>query len=82
MADQREIKTQAAMQAAADPESTITADDAQKTIVEESKNAGIAAFTFDPDASPEEKRAQAQAVSFPHPTLALPCRPRNCSIQF
>lgn len=63
-ADQaRELKTQAVMDAAVNPESSITADDAQKEIVEQSKNAGIAAFTFDPNASPEEKRAQARAVS-------------------
>lgn len=58
-----ELKTQGAVEAAADPESSVTADDAQKLIVEASKNAGVAAFTFDPDASPEEKKAQAKAVS-------------------
>ncbi|KPM40646.1 Uncharacterized protein PYUK71.03c [Neonectria ditissima] len=57
-----ELKQQGAIDAAADPQSSVTADDAQKEIVEASKNAGVAAFTFDPDASPEQKRAQAQAA--------------------
>ncbi|KAF2968014.1 hypothetical protein GQX73_g5584 [Xylaria multiplex] len=56
-----ELKQQGAIDAARDPASSVTADDAQKKLVEESKNAGAAAFTFDPDASPEEKRAQAKA---------------------
>ncbi|KAI0533871.1 C2 domain-containing protein [Xylaria digitata] len=55
------LKQQGAIDAARDPASSVTADDAQKKLVEESKNAGAAAFTFDPDASPEEKRAQAKA---------------------
>jgi hypothetical protein len=60
-----ELKQQGAIDAAANPESSVTADAAQKEIIEASKNAGVAAFTFDPDASPEQKRAQAQAVSKP-----------------
>lgn len=57
-----ELKQQGALEAAANPESSVTAADAQKEIVEASRNAGVAAFTFDPDASPEQKKAQAQAV--------------------
>ncbi|GAW20606.1 hypothetical protein ANO14919_101140 [Xylariales sp. No.14919] len=56
-----ELKQQGAIDAARDPASSVDADDAQKKLVEESKNAGVAAFTFDPDASPEQKRAQAKA---------------------
>lgn len=44
-----------------DPNSSVTAEDAQKKIVDESKKAGVAAFTFDPNASPEAKAAQARA---------------------
>jgi len=58
-----ELKQQGAIDAAGDPNSNVTADDAQRKVVEESKNAGVAAYTFDPDASPEEKRAQIRAVS-------------------
>lgn len=61
--EKNELKVQGVVEAAQDPESNVSADDAQKKIVEESKKAGITAFTFDPDASPEEKRAQAAAVS-------------------
>ena len=58
-----ELKSQGVVEAAQDPNSSVTADDAQQKIVTESKKAGVAAFTFDPDASPEEKAAQARAVS-------------------
>lgn len=57
-----ELKTQGVIEAADDPNSSVTSGDAQKKIVQESKNAGIQAFSFDPDASPEEKKAQVQAV--------------------
>lgn len=66
-----ELKQQGAIDAARDPESSVTADDAQKKLVEESKNAGVAAYTFDPDASPEEKRAQARAVCCPQTSSIL-----------
>ena len=58
-----ELKAQGVIEAAQDPKSSTTADDAQRKIVAESQKAGVAAFTFDPDASPEEKAAQARAVS-------------------
>ena len=57
-----ELKQQGAIEASRDPDSSVSAEDAEKKLVEESKNAGVAAFTFDPDASQEEKRAQAKAV--------------------
>ena len=58
-----ELKSQGAEDAARDPNSTVTAQDAQRTIVDETKKAGGAAFRFNPDASPEEKAAVAAAVS-------------------
>ena len=58
-----ELKTQGVVEAAQDPDSGVTSADAQQKIVAESKKAGVAAFTFDPDATPEEKAAQARAVS-------------------
>jgi hypothetical protein len=58
-----ELKAQGVIEAAQDPNSSVTADDAQQKIVMESKKAGVPAFTFNPDASPEEKAAQARAVS-------------------
>lgn len=48
---------------ARDPDTNVTAKDAEKVIMDESKKAGAPAFEFDPNASPEEKAAQAKAVS-------------------
>ena len=58
-----ELKSQGAVEAAQDPQSKISAEDAENTLAAESKKAGIAALQFDPDASPEEKAAQARSVS-------------------
>lgn len=60
-----ELKTQGVIEAAQDPNSGVSADDAQQKMIAESKKAGVPAFTFDPDASPEEKAAQARAVRTP-----------------
>ncbi|KAL2155163.1 hypothetical protein VTH82DRAFT_3839 [Thermothelomyces myriococcoides] len=55
-----ELKQQGAIEASRDPNSNVTAEDAERKIVEDSRGAGVTAFTFDPDASPEEKKAQAR----------------------
>lgn len=60
-----ELKQQGAVEAAQDPNSSVTAEDAQKTLINESKKAGGAAYEFDPNASPEEKAAQIRSVSSP-----------------
>ncbi|KJZ79031.1 hypothetical protein HIM_01804 [Hirsutella minnesotensis 3608] len=57
-----ELKARGVIEAAQNQASGITADDAGREIVEQSRNAGVAAFNFDPDASPEQKRAQARAA--------------------
>jgi hypothetical protein len=57
-----ELKQQGALEASRDPSSKVTADDAQKKIVEESKRAGVTAFTFDTSLSTEQKKAQVRAV--------------------
>lgn len=59
-----ELKQQGAIEAAQDPNSPVTAADAQAQIELESKKAGVQAFSFNPDASPEEKAAQARSVSY------------------
>ncbi|KAL5320922.1 hypothetical protein ACEPPN_011732 [Leptodophora sp. 'Broadleaf-Isolate-01'] len=56
-----ELKTQGVVEAAQDPDSSVTAEDAEQRIVAESKKAGVVAFSFDPDATPEQKAAQARA---------------------
>lgn len=59
----KELKQQGAVDAAQDENGQVTAQDAEKVMIDESKKGGAAAFQFDPDASPEEKAAQAGAVS-------------------
>lgn len=61
-----ELKSKLAVDAARDPNSKFSAEDAEKVILEESKKAGAPAFQFDPNASPEEKAAQARAVRRPN----------------
>lgn len=58
-----EVKQQAASEAARDPTSAMSAEGAEQVILDESRKAGAVALQFDPDASPEEKAAQAKAVS-------------------
>jgi len=58
-----ELKSLLAEDAARNPNSSFSTEDAERVIVEESKKAGAPAFQFDPNASPEEKAAQARAVS-------------------
>lgn len=77
--DARDAKVGNAVAAAQDPDSTVTADDAQRQMVAESRNAGIPAFTFDPDATPEQKRAQARAVCS---ALRLPAYPVASPLAF
>jgi hypothetical protein len=60
----KELKQEGAIEAAQNPNSSVTAEDAEKALIDESRKGGAAAFQFDPDASPEEKAAQAGAVTF------------------
>ena len=64
-----ELKSEGAIEAAQDPNSKVTVDDAEQTLVNESKKAGIGAYQFDPNASPEEKAAQAASVCPPPVTF-------------
>ncbi|KAL8923082.1 MAG: hypothetical protein Q9172_003292 [Xanthocarpia lactea] len=56
-----ELKSQGAVEAAQDPDYNVTSRDAQHVMAAESKQAGVAAFEFDPNASPEAKAAQARS---------------------
>jgi Ca2+-dependent lipid-binding protein len=53
-----EIKQQAIIEKAQDPNSSVSAEAAKETIVSESRKAGAATFSFDPNASASEKAAQ------------------------
>lgn len=57
-----EAKTQAVADLARDPDSNVTAEDVENTIVSESRKAGAPAFRFDANATPEEKARQAARV--------------------
>lgn len=59
-----ELKSQGAAEAARDLDSEVTSQDAQHVMAAESKKAGVEAFEFDPNASPEAKAAQARSVCF------------------
>lgn len=81
----KELKQQGAVEAAQDENDPVTAQDAEKVMVDESKKGGAAAFQFDPDASPEEKAAQAGAVRnlallFPLGLLTT-CKFTACSLR-
>ena len=58
-----ELKAQGALEASRDPNSSVTARDAEDAMMNQAKAGGAAAFEFDPDATPEQKKAQLQAVS-------------------
>lgn len=57
-----ELKQEGAIEAARNPESAVTSEDAERAVVNETRKAGGAAFQFDANATPEEKAAQARAV--------------------
>jgi hypothetical protein len=56
-AHEGELKVQGVIEVAQDPDSKVTAEDAEKKMLNEARKAGVPAFHFDPDASAEERRA-------------------------
>lgn len=65
----RELKSQGAADAARDPNGTVSPEDAEKIMTDESTKAGVAAYRFDPNASPEDKAAQVRSV---RPSISTP----------
>lgn len=59
-----ELKQQGAIEAAQNPQSKVTSEDAEQIMIDETKKAGGVAYQFDPNATAEEKAAQAGGVSF------------------
>jgi hypothetical protein len=57
-----ELKQQSAFNASRDPNSSVTAKEAIAKAELETEKAGVQAFSFNPNASPEEKAAQARNV--------------------
>ncbi|CAK4031807.1 related to membrane bound C2 domain (vp115) [Lecanosticta acicola] len=73
---EHETKAQGVIEAAQDPNSSISAEQAEQAVMKQARQAGAAAFEFDPDATPEQKAAQAKANAGPrlqrkHKTAAL-----------
>jgi hypothetical protein len=66
-----ELKQQGAIDAARDPNSSVTAEDAERKVVEEARAAGSAAYQFDPNATAEQKAAQIAGVRGPFPCTTL-----------
>jgi hypothetical protein len=66
--EKTELKQQGAIEtaqaAAQDPGSHIRPETVEQKLVDENLKAGLPAYQFDPDASPEEKAAAAEAVCF------------------
>jgi hypothetical protein len=58
---ENELKAQGALEAARDPNNAVSADAAERVLLQESQKAGSTVLHFDPNASPEEKAAQARA---------------------
>lgn len=72
-----ELKQQGALEASRDPGNTVSAEDAENKVLEDSRSAGVAAFKFDPDATPAEKKAQAREVGRCFAIVA-PVQSANC----
>jgi hypothetical protein len=66
-----ELKQQGALEAANDPNSSVTAEQAELKVVQETRKGGGAAFQFDPNASAEDKAKQLDSVST---SLPRPCK--------
>ena len=68
--NEAELKQQGVIEAARDPNTSIDAEQAEQTLLSQSRAAGAAAFSFDPNASAEEKarlvKERNEAVGRPH----------------
>lgn len=65
-AEKTELKEEGVIETATelqqDPQSKVNPDTVEEKLVDETREAGGAAYQFDPDASPEDKAAAAEAV--------------------
>jgi hypothetical protein len=62
VAQEAELKQQGAFEASRDPTIPVSSEDAEKKALTESKKAGVEAYSFDPNATAEQKAAQAKSV--------------------
>jgi hypothetical protein len=65
-AEKTEMKIEGAVETAQelheDPQSKVNPDTVEEKVVEDAREAGVAAYQFDPDASPEDKANAAKGV--------------------
>lgn len=65
-AEKTEMKIEGAVEAAQDlyqdPQSHVNPDTVEEKVVEDARNAGVAAYQFDPNASPQDKANAAKGV--------------------
>lgn len=65
-AEKTESKIEGAIETAQDlhqdPQSRVNADTVEEKVVEDAQKAGVAAYQFDPNASPEQKANAAKGV--------------------
>ncbi|KAJ5180862.1 Tricalbin [Penicillium capsulatum] len=86
MASADAVKTEAkqegvietASELAQDPQSHVNSDKVEEKLVEDSREAGVPAYQFDPDASPEDKAAAAEARV--PPNFHHPKKPKGISV--
>ena len=68
-ADKTEMKMEGTIEAAQelhqDPQSHVNPETIEQKVVDDAKEAGAAAYQFDPDASPEDKANAAKGVYIP-----------------
>lgn len=81
MATSNEPKQQGALEVPRSQSSSVSAEEAQRKLVEEARQAGVTAFQFDPNASVEQKKQMAREVCFHYrlsvldsEILTSPCR--------
>ena len=55
---------EAAQELYQDPQSKVNPDKVEEMLVDETRKAGVPAYQFDPNASPEDKAEAAGSVSF------------------
>lgn len=74
-AEKTEMREQGTIQAAQelyqDPKSKVNPDKVEQVLVDETRQAGGAAYQFDPDASPEQKAKAAKGVGVTELTIDM-----------
>lgn len=63
VAQEAELKQQGAFEGSRDPINPVSAEDAERKALVQSRKAGVQAYVFNPDATAEQKAAQARSVS-------------------